>query len=187
MQTIEYDILTLDIVLGIIGGLSGLIWQFSGLFMSDYEDFKKNMSILKSFYTIDKNTMDQNYVQEKINRNLIGEEGPHDTLINNIKKRLDLNIEYRYGYGSFVCARLISCFNCCCYQTSCAQKRLKRYELHEEGVQRMNDELDIVGLIRTLRKSQFMANTYLKEYQRFFISKFRYYHLSANEDWNKQV
>jgi hypothetical protein len=62
MVTVEYDIVTLDMILGIIGGLSGLIWQFNGLLIGDYEEFKKNMSLLKSFYTIDKNTTDINYV-----------------------------------------------------------------------------------------------------------------------------
>jgi hypothetical protein len=51
----------LDVILGVIGGLSGLIWQFSGLFIGDYEDFKKNVSLLKSFYTIDKNATESFY------------------------------------------------------------------------------------------------------------------------------
>jgi hypothetical protein len=51
----------------------------------------------------------------------------------------------------------------------------------------MNDELDIVGLIRTLRKTQFMSNAYLKEYQKFFINKFHLYHLSADDEINKDV
>jgi hypothetical protein len=45
----------------VIGGLSGLLWQATGLLWGDYEEFKKNVSLLKSFYTIDKNTTDPFY------------------------------------------------------------------------------------------------------------------------------
>ena len=49
----EYDIQTLDMILGVIGGFAGLVWQFFGLITADYEEFKKNVSLLKSFYTVD--------------------------------------------------------------------------------------------------------------------------------------
>jgi hypothetical protein len=45
----------------------------------------------------------------------------------------------------------------------------------------MNDELDIVGLVRKLRKTNLLANSQLKDYQRFFISKSQLYHLSAED------
>ena len=40
-------------------------------------------------------------------------------------------------------------------------KAIKRAKLHDEGVDRMHHELDIVGLVRTLRKTEFMANSHL--------------------------
>jgi hypothetical protein len=101
--------------------------------MSDFEAFKKNMSLLKSFYTIDKNAADPNYEKEGISQNLIGEDGTHDSLMNNIKRKLEREVEYQYGYCSYYGARILSCCSCCC-KNSCASQRLKRLELHEQGV-----------------------------------------------------
>ena len=61
---IEYDCLTLDIILGVIGGFAGLIWQFFGLVTSNYEEFKKNTSLLKSFYSVDRDALDLDFVPE---------------------------------------------------------------------------------------------------------------------------
>jgi len=63
----EYTIMTLDVVLGIIGGLSGLVWQGFGLIMGGYEEFKKDVSLLKSFYTIDKRTYNEDWEPEERN------------------------------------------------------------------------------------------------------------------------
>jgi hypothetical protein len=81
-------------VLGVIGGFAGLVWQFFGLITADYEEFKKNVSLLKSFYTVDDNILDKNYVGDKVIKSVIGSEGPDDTLSNNMKKKIYSHSEY---------------------------------------------------------------------------------------------
>ena len=51
----------------------------------------------------------------------------------------------------------------------------------------MVDELDIVGVLRNLRKTEFTSKCFLKDYQRFFVSKFHSYHISADDDLNEEV
>jgi hypothetical protein len=149
--------------LGVIGGFAGLVWQFFGLITGDYEEFKKNVSLLKSFYTVDDNILDSNYVGDKIIKSVIGSEGPDDTLNNNMKKKVYSHSEYEYNYVNTLEALLYKII-CCCCKTERSKRAFRRQKLHEEGVQRMLNELDIVGLIRKLRKLNLLANTKLKDH-----------------------
>lgn len=43
----------------------------------------------------------------------------------------------------------------------------------------MHRETDIVGLIQSLRLSEFMQRTLLRKHHRYFINKFRMYNISG--------
>jgi hypothetical protein len=51
----------------------------------------------------------------------------------------------------------------------------------------MENELDIVSFLKSLRISEFIHQTHLTEYQRYFVNKFRNYHLSHDEKTNDHL
>jgi hypothetical protein len=52
---------------------------------------------------------------------------------------------YRYSYWHYAYARLLKCLCCCLKTKDCVATRLERLRLHEENIERMNNEIDIVG------------------------------------------
>ena len=67
------------------------------------------------------------------------------------------------------------------------QKKLARLEVYEKNITRMENELDIVQYVSSLRLSSFIARMKLKTYQRYFINKFRTYHISTVEKENELI
>jgi len=51
---VEYSIQSLDIVLGIVGGLKEIFWSISILFIGGYSRFSASTDKLESFYTLDR-------------------------------------------------------------------------------------------------------------------------------------
>ena len=56
----DYTIDTLDMMIGTIGGFIGLVYMIFGVFISGYEDFKREISLVKSFYS----TNDEEFIDE---------------------------------------------------------------------------------------------------------------------------
>jgi len=103
-----------------------------------------------------------------------------------IKNEFDGRKEYEYLYCDHFIAWVLSFCECCCKNAPCFKRRLERFNFHKECVELLQGEIDIVSIIRTLRMSDFVNNNKLKNYQRFFINKFKKYNLSADEhvkDW----
>lgn len=46
----------------------------------------------------------------------------------------------------------------------------------------MSDELDLITLVKSWRKADFVAKMQLKPYQRYFLNKFNQFHLSRQDD-----
>jgi hypothetical protein len=67
------------------------------------------------------------------------------------------------------------------------KKRAERLELHEVNMERMENELDIIALVKSLRLSEFVHQTHLSEYQRYFVNKFRNYHLDHEIEINEYI
>lgn len=51
----------------------------------------------------------------------------------------------------------------------------------------MENELDIVQYVSSLRLSSFISRMKLTTYQRYFINKFRAFHISAEEKENELI
>jgi hypothetical protein len=113
-------------ILGVIVGFAGLVWQFFGLITNDYEGFKKNVSLLKSFYTVDNNVLDHNYKSQKMNKSTIGSEGPNDNLGSNIKRKISKHAEYQYTYWNSIEASILSCCCCCFKDKACHRTAIRR-------------------------------------------------------------
>ena len=50
ITNIEWSIQSIDIILGLVGGVSGIIWAALGLIIGPYEDFKFNNSVIGMIY-----------------------------------------------------------------------------------------------------------------------------------------
>ena len=60
-----WSVQSLDIVLGLIGGFVGLIWDLLGYSLGGYESFKFNTSLISEIYaTTDRNRMKKDSVPE---------------------------------------------------------------------------------------------------------------------------
>jgi hypothetical protein len=51
----------------------------------------------------------------------------------------------------------------------------------------MENELDIIQYVSSLRLSSFMTRMKLTTYQRYFVNKFRAYHISSSERENDLI
>ena len=47
---VEWSIASIDVILGLVGGVSGIIWAGLGLILAPYEDFKFQNSIIGMVY-----------------------------------------------------------------------------------------------------------------------------------------
>ena len=47
---VTWSIYSLDLVLGLVGGFTSIIWSFLGLIIAPYEDFRFNNSLIGSIY-----------------------------------------------------------------------------------------------------------------------------------------
>jgi len=91
---------------------------------------------------------------------------------------------YKYNYNSFWIAGCLKDYCCCFKNMDCHKKRVERLDLHDESVNRMQTETDIVGMVRSLRLVDFNLRTQLKQHQRYFVNKFMNYHIDADAEKN---
>ena len=87
---------------------------------------------------------------------------------------------FMYNYVEF---RFISIFNkfcyCCCKRLKCFQERKLRLERYQEASDKLNNEMDIAELIRSIRASDFVSQVYLKKHQLGLIPNFKEYQIVA--------
>lgn len=171
----EIKIDTFDMLVGDVGGFYALMWGLLAYLMADFEGFKKMAGVMSDFYS----TEDPN--------DMAAWKKDADTSDNNkiqvlMEKELNARRKYRFEYCDYWIATWGAKFWCkpCCKCTSCYQKAAEKYELFDTNQQRMERELDVVDVIRTLRMSQFNNAVTFKKYQQYFVNKFRDYNLDVD-------
>jgi hypothetical protein len=50
-KTFEYSIVALDMIIGTVGGFISLVYMFFNCFLSDFEEFRRDLSLVESFYS----------------------------------------------------------------------------------------------------------------------------------------
>ena len=153
---------SLDLVLGLVGGLSGILW--SGLFLvfGGYETFKLENSLIGAVYPTSPNNNEPCESEQ---------EAKHEMM-----KTVAERGKYFYNYSEYLLACFIKTFcSCCCRSTNCYKRRQKRLERHQEASERLNNEIDIIKLLYVQRLGQFMAKLLLKRHQRALITTFKSY------------
>jgi len=133
--TVTYTILTFDVILGSISGVSGMIWFLMGLSLNNYETFAQQTSLLQTFYSIRKSDPEQDLLSElKQNRTF-----------------------YEYSYCRYFFASFLNFCCCCCKRTPCIFQRTSKLKSHEASFEKLQGELDIVGIVKQLRVSAFVS------------------------------
>ena len=113
------------------------IFIFSG-----YESFKMETSYLKSFYSTDEEVK-RDCLDEPESEDKYSDQNDQEKVISKLSNRS----EYNYYYCTFLVAKFLRCCCCCCKKHSCMNTRITRLEYHTDCVDRLQEEIDIVGLI----------------------------------------
>jgi len=151
-ETTQYTVDSLDILLGVIGGFSGLIWSIMGCCVGGYETFRQETEQLESFYSSDKNVKSAEIFaaspDHPENRDA-HQQG--NGMLAKVKLEFEGRQEYQYLYCDHFTAWLLSFFECFCKNSKCLRKRVDRLNFHNECVDLLTGETDIVNMVRTLR------------------------------------
>lgn len=72
-----------------------------------------------------------------------------------------------------------SCF-CCCCRESCCKRYHQTFRFHNEALDRLSRELDLLDFIEASRVTNFMSSIYLHHNQRLMVPYFRKYFLNPD-------
>ena len=135
-EDLTFSINSLDITLGLVGGLSGIIWAIMELVAGGYESFTFENSMIGSIYP----TSPQDFDMDTGSTN---ENKAKRAMMRTVAERG----KYYYNYGEFVLFSFLRSYCCCFTKGERCQKRMKRLERHEEACEKLMDELDVVKLV----------------------------------------
>lgn len=160
----QWSIDSIDLILGFIGGMAGLIWSILGFVLGSYQNFAFESSMINNFYGVSK-------------MNPEADSPDTDELATNeVKRSLANKKRYMYTYREYIGTKIMSmsCF-AKCFKNRLDAERIQRFERHAETTDRLEQELDFVRLIRNLRVFEFISRLLLKKYQRVLVQSFRKY------------
>jgi hypothetical protein len=98
-QEVKYTVDSVDILLGVIGGFSGLIWSSMAFCVSGYESFREETTKLESFYTSHTN-IKSDYIDDSTSHQNEPEASIFDRATDAVKNRK----KYDYKYSDFYLA-----------------------------------------------------------------------------------
>ena len=161
----EWTITSFDIVLGLIGGFVGLIWDSLGFLLGNYESFKFNTAIIGEIYS----TTDAQRMREGEYPNNL------DDAMIDLNNCLQMSGRYTYPYNEYTCTKLMLNFFCCCKKRACYKRREKRYKRHKLAEEQLAKETDFFKFLKLLRISNFTSKIGVKKYQRSLVPYFKKY------------
>ena len=168
----QWSIDSLDIVLGVVGGFSGVVWSFLALIFGGYETFKFENSLIGAVYP----TSPQDMPSWDDGAD---DEGGAGLKEQNAKRAMMRTVaergKYFFNYSEYLVSLIIRSVCCCCHRGPWFKRRIKKLERHEAASQRLADEIDIIKLLSTQRIGQFMSKLVLKKYQRALVTNFSKY------------
>ena len=135
---------SLDQVLGVIGGLSGIVWTVLSMLFGGYEAFKYQNSLISAVYPTAP-------AEEPIDGEIASSEGQHMAKVQMMQK-IASRRKYWYSYSEYLWASLLATWLCCCVNGQlCAKKRVQRLYRHNKAAEKLADEIDIVKLLYVQR------------------------------------
>ena len=164
-------ITSLDLTLGLVGGVSAIIWGTLMFAIGGYESFKFENSLISAIYPTSPQDSDPDG----------GDDGSPPTeqkakhaMMRTVAERG----RYWYTYSEYFLTWFLNSLCCCfCRRSSWFQRRIERLERHEAASEKLADEIDIVNLLHALRLGQFTAKLNLKKHQRALITSFKKYQI----------
>ena len=111
----EWTVTSFDMVIGNLGGFSGLVWSVIVLIVGPYEAFKYSASLVSEIYPTKKSQ--------------VGRQNINDAK-SDLKDGLDTLSKYHYSYLDMLFASLISKVCCCFKRAKCYKKREARLKRH---------------------------------------------------------
>ena len=155
-----WSIVSLDLILGLVGGFTSIIWGTLAMVLAPYEDFKFNSSLAGSMYPTSPQPD--------------AEEPPVDSR-NEAKARMEGTViergKFFYGFAEYYITWLLDKCCCCCLnrQSRSWKEREFRYARYEAAVERLNEEIDILKHVSNQRIGEFMAKLILRKHQRALV------------------
>lgn len=102
----SWTVNSVDILLGLIGGFIGLIWDLLNRFLGGYESFAFSTALISEIYsTTDSSRMKKGKVPENL------QDAQED-----LKKGVETQARYEYAYSEYLTwmlLQLLCCFKCC--------------------------------------------------------------------------
>ena len=150
-----WSIVSLDLILGLVGGITSIVWVTLGLLLSPYEEFKFNASLAGSVYpTSPQKDEDEAPVDSRQEATQI--------LEGTVSERGKLYYKFSEYHSTWF---LDKC--CCCFlrrDSRFWRSRIFKYKRYEKAIERLTEEIDILKHISSQRLSQFMAKLILRKH-----------------------
>ena len=161
----------MDTVLGLVGGLSGIVWALLAMILGSYETFKLENSLIGAVYPTSPQDMPTNDQEDDQVRATVKEKKAQRAMMRTVAERG----KYFYNYSEYFLSLILRCLCGCCSQGAWLQRRMMKLERHEAASQRLADEIDIVKLLSTQRVGRFVSKLVLKKHQRALVTNFSSY------------
>ena len=119
---------SLDVILGLIGGLSSIVWGFFLLILGSYESFKLQNSLISSFYTISPLSNEAGNTEE-------AEPKSPDEAKSALMKAAAEPCKYSFNFSEYIFTRTMQILFCCkCLKEKpWIASRIKRLKRHEDA------------------------------------------------------
>ena len=131
-----WSVNSLDLVLGLVGGLAGVVYPALFFIFGGYENFKFENSLISAIYP----TSPQDFVSDA-DASPESERKAKAAMMKTVSERG----KYFYNYSEYLLSWILSsCCCCACGKTDWYHRRVKRYERHETAREKLAEEIDII-------------------------------------------
>mmetsp|Transcript_32847 Transcript_32847/g.38681 ORF Transcript_32847/g.38681 Transcript_32847/m.38681 type:complete len:126 (-) Transcript_32847:623-1000(-) len=114
---------SLDVLLGLVGGFSSIVWGTLFLIFGSYEDFKLNNSLIGAIYPTSPSRLNTAYVENPEEPAYLKEYRAKRAVVCTVADRG----KYFYTYSEYLLSKIIvSCCVYCCTDKSCFKLRKQR-------------------------------------------------------------
>ena len=153
-RTFQWSQATFDLILGLVGGFTSLIWTFLGCLVQPYEDFKFTSTLIGEVYS----TSPQ---PDEFDRNTPSAQTAEttDEAKNHLFNTVIEKGNFFYPYYSYMLTYILQvfCYGCVCKNTRCWKRRSFEYERYNKAAESLTEEIDILKYIQRMRVAEFTA------------------------------
>ena len=145
----------MDVLLGLVGGVTSILWSMFGKFIAPYQNFENQAQLIRSIYpTLPKNKVENDVISSR--------EEAHEVLEGTIIER----DKFSYSFSEYFSTWLLKSYFCCCIRKSSNFWKLRqlKYERYGKAVSKMNNEVDILKHVSNQRVSEFISKIILKKH-----------------------